>query len=139
MPKTTPPWFDAGAPVPILEASPDAEFVLNPDEFDLEWRRCDVPASDFWLPPTFEAYCHSYCHYPHSPKALANVQSWIANVGDAQQALIHSPLLLSIDNDQITILDGHHRIAIAYYHHHLTFFPSCATLSLRKLVGASAP
>jgi len=126
------PWYQTGTPVNIVGASLDAEFILEPGEFGAEWRRCDVPASALNLPETFEAYCEEYCSHSHSPEALETVSKWMAEVVDARKSLEDSPVLLSIEDDGVEIIDGHHRIAIAYYRHDLIVFPACVAISLSK-------
>jgi hypothetical protein len=122
--RSLPDWFIGSEIIDILKESGDAEYVLDDAEFDAEWRRCAVPVEALKLPATYEEYRAEFCCYGHSEKAFADIERWVEETGGAEAALLQSPPVFSLGKDGIEIIDGHHRIGVAFYKHGLKSIPS---------------
>jgi hypothetical protein len=103
-----PHWYASGAPiVDVGERSPNAADILEPEEFDYDWRLCRVPVRDVR-------------HAVLSPEAretdgrIEEIQAWFAEIG-VEKALTEAPPLALIlpTSGRLMLLDGYHRLSLA--------------------------
>jgi hypothetical protein len=97
-----PAWFESGRPVKstpedLEKASGDTPYILEPEDFELEWRVARVPLSA--IDESSEA---------PEPAELANRLKSIREVGKLER-----PIYALRDSGQVEILDGWHRLQIA--------------------------
>ena len=96
--------WPSGEQVEILQRSPDAEFILEGEEFDLQWRFGEVPES--LLPSTGKLV---------REEDLPKIRKWVDTEynGDWRKAIASSPLLVIIHVQGVELLDGWHRLKLA--------------------------
>ena len=107
--QAVPAWFAQGRPVTHddLDRMDAAEFIEG-DEWDHEWRLCDVPLD---LLPGFSA-SHDF-DTPDEVERFDDIRQWFAGSG-IETALTERPLvLLYTSAGTIKMLDGFHRAHIA--------------------------
>jgi hypothetical protein len=89
--------FAHGAPVGNIECrSCDAPYILEPEEYNLEWREMLFPPSSLPVAPVLR------------PQDFALLLKH-----EASLLTLRSPPLVLLAPDEISILDGWHRIAAA--------------------------
>lgn len=114
-----PSWF-TNAPPADLDSVPDAAYILEPEEFEMDWRRCDVPASAFSgiVGPDFFTWFQHICPTEKreaEAERVAEIEEWLGS--DPHSQLASHPLIVHINpaNGKFEVLDGHHRAAIAIH------------------------
>lgn len=124
---TFPDWF-INAPKADLDAAPDANYILEPEEFDLDWRRCEVPASAFSkiVGPDFFTWFQKICPTEKretEAERVAAIETWLGD--DPVAKLATHPLIVLINpmTNKFEVLDGHHRAAIAIHKCGMTRIP----------------
>lgn len=124
------PWFEQGKPVKdVLKRSDDAASILEDDEWDGEWRECQVPVADLGMTDDikdyeqFKAKFFSGAKY-RDDERYADVAKWMKESGGAEKALMTSPVLVVIEGDTIDMLDGYHRMAVAVFEYGLKSLPA---------------
>lgn len=129
-----PDWFEAGEPVDMLSPRFDdqADF-LEPEEFDLDWRLCRVPAELLrpFAKASLEAFMTAMRKRGEADEEgrIRQVEEWIVGQGGPDRALKSSPLVAIWTDGRIDLLDGHHRNAVIQHRH--------PTRSLWVLVGVA--
>ena len=116
-----PQWFSDAPPAAMDDTDvPDATYILEPDEFDLDWRRCEVPASAFReiVGPDFFTWFARICPTEtreREAERVAEIEKWMGS--DPHAALASHPLIVLINpmNGKFEVLDGHHRAAVAIH------------------------
>lgn len=124
-----PQWFIDAPPAAMDDSDvPDASYILEPEEFELDWRRCEVPASAFRqiVGPDFFTWFAKIC--PTEPREreaerVAEIEQWLSK--DPHSVLSSHPLIVFINpsNGKFEVLDGHHRAAIAIHKFGLSSLP----------------
>lgn len=124
-------WFEKGTPVfDMDERSPDAGFILEPEDFDLDWRECSVPLEGFCVTQTTrDEFLRSL---PGSYKAnlerYETVLTWVSACGGIESALVESPMLVFIDDGELILDDGWHRLGVARFEYGATHARALCTL-----------
>ena len=90
--------------------SPDAEFVLEPEDYDLRWVEQRVPPDRF-KGPDGESLDVVMRRISNDAEQLAKIQDWIDrdHHGDSDAAIRERPLLAYEDG---YLIDGWHRLLI---------------------------
>jgi len=85
-------WFAQGTPVePSI--NDDSEDILEPEEYDFEWRLCDVPVSVIDVPnPNF-----------HDEERMVRLRA----------SENHDTIILVLTGNRAKLLDGSHRLKVA--------------------------
>lgn len=133
-----PAWYEHAPPVSIddEDAFPNTAYILEPEEFEYEWRLCEVPASEFSqiVGPDFFTWFQGIC--PSEPREtearrVAEVEQWMGS--DAHAALRSSPLIVMINpqTHAFELLDGHHRAAVAIHKYGLASLPCVVSVGAR--------
>lgn len=125
-----PAWFQRA---PVVDVSNEAEFedatyILDPHEFDYEWRLCQVPAEVFSrivgpdFPTWFKAICPTESR-EREDERVREIERWMGN--DPMAALQSSPLIAMIhpETGSFDLVDGHHRAAVAIHKMGLSTIP----------------
>lgn len=122
-------WFREGNVVDVFEAAPDAEFILEAEEIEREWRFCRIPSSSFLdvagldLSRFLEDSCPNEPRESEVARCL-DIEKWMADSGGAEKALRECPVIVVIDKAGLDVLDGCHRIAVAMHRHKLSYIPA---------------
>lgn len=120
-----PRWWLSGEPVDMTNPrwADEADF-LEPEEFGLEWRLCQVPVSALrsFAKPSLGAFIEHMVQQRGSEEdeaqRLAEIEAWFKAEGGVDPALRRSPLVMTLGRDgRIDLLDGHHRNALAIHRH----------------------
>lgn len=117
-----PDWFEAGEPVDMLSPRfADQSDFLEPEEFDLEWRLCRVPAGLLrpFAKESLEAFMRAMEQRGEADEdgRIKEVEAWIVAEGGPEEALKASPLVAIWAEGGLDLLDGHHRNAIIQHRH----------------------
>jgi hypothetical protein len=118
----TPLWFNQGAVADITAPQWDAAEFLEGDEFDREWRLCSVPREFFAdvAKPTYSEFISDSARragtdFSKEMERVSDVMSWITGSGGIRKALSKRPPVILWTAGGVKVLDGSHRIAIAYH------------------------
>lgn len=132
-----PAWFQHAPVVDVNDedAFSDASFILDPHEFDYEWRLCQVPAGAFHQivgGPDFATWFKSICPSESRESEAARIreiEKWMGD--DPAAALRSSPLIAMIHpaTSSFDLVDGHHRAAIAIHKMGLDALPCIVALA----------
>lgn len=122
--------------VQVDEASPDAEFILEPEEYDLEWALVELSAASLALicGTDLESFISNSCmplEVEDERSRCDGIETWMRSCGGAAAALEACPPLFKQDAGEMVLLDGSHRIAVAIHRFGLRVIP--------VVVGGLAP
>ena len=112
-------WFESGA---VLESaadrSDDAAVILEPEDLELEWRECLVPAHVFGVGGLRERFMASLPgeREDNEERYLA-VSEWVRSCGGLEKALQVSPLICFLSEGKLLVDDGWHRLGVALFEH----------------------
>jgi hypothetical protein len=98
----------------VAARSPDAEFILEGEEFDLPWTEEQCPLS--WFRFAGVGTLEDYSHLPLDKddlERMETIEQWAQSRGGLSRALRESPILAWDDG---TVLDGTHRLLVAKRH-----------------------
>lgn len=128
MSRRLPYWFTQGKPGNI-KSCPDAEYILEDDEFDWKWRRCEVPTVELYdyVKSDWDTFFQGICPTESREQEKARCEkivAWFNEVGSALRALRRNPIIVVIDGDRIRLLDGTHRAALAVHKARLSKIPA---------------
>ena len=105
-----PGWLQRGKPVPdVSRRSRDADFILEGDEWDWEWREVEIPFSLFGR----EFKRLTGWGAKDEDGRDESIRTWMQRSGGPRKALQQSPILAMWDGGNLELLDGAHRIRIA--------------------------
>lgn len=94
---------------------PDMEYVCHDDEiYDLLWRRVPVPIlsifpEDELVPRNLDGETDE-----EARERFGKVRAWMGGRGGPDAALQESPIILLLDDGDLTLVDGWHRCVVAY-------------------------
>jgi hypothetical protein len=115
-----PAWLIDAPRVDVFARSPDAEFILDPDEGSFEWRECQAPVSAF-------KQTSAMIDTPaEEAKRFARIRRWMKERGGAAAAIQESPVL-ALWWRGLYLLDGWHRMQLAQKEG-MTTFPTLVGL-----------
>lgn len=104
--------------VVVTEASSDAEYILEGEEFDWKWLRVDVPVELLVKPNLLEWMLRngSGTSFRSETERFEKIRMWMRGNGGARKALEGHPVLVEVTDTKpvsIRLLDGAHRSTMA--------------------------
>lgn len=116
---TGPEWFESGHRVNVAKECPDAEYILEGEEWDFEWRACEVPAQalSHIVGSDFETFAGGFARWgaPEEQARFAKIEKWMQP--NPVGRMHRNPPIILIDptTGRIRILDGNHRVGLAIH------------------------
>jgi hypothetical protein len=108
-----PEFWNRGTLVDPCVASPDAEYILDGEEFDWEWRLALVPVTAFGNQHLEQDKCRPGADAERERERLAIIRDWLIKSGEPTEAFKSSPLIGIWENDRLSLVDGWHRLKVA--------------------------
>ena len=129
---TGPDWFEKGHRVNVQKECPDADYILEGDEWDFEWRFCEVPAYalEHIVGHDWDRFVDGFARWgaPEETARFNKIEKWMQPnpVGRMHQR----PPLILIDpaSKEIRILDGNHRVGLAIHKFGMTSVPAVVAI-----------
>ena len=116
---TGPDWFEAGHRVNVMKEAPDAEYILEGDEWDFEWRACEVPveALRHIVGSDWETFSGGFARWgaPEEQARFAKIEKWMQPNPVGRMHRNPPLILINPQTGQIRILDGNHRVGLAVH------------------------
>ena len=92
----------------VYKRSVDAEFILDPEEGQIEWREVALSISDFGL--TFDPSEIRGASASEEKVRERRIRAWARDAGGWKKAIHASPILAMYVNGKLVLLDGWHRM-----------------------------